>query len=238
MIKRSERFGLILLALMTIAIICAAPASAAPTTKIFERTLPLRAGGALSLTNVNGSVQIEGWDKEEVEIRAVKTALNDPQDIERVTIDAESDGDSAAINTIYPQGNGVAVTVDYRIHVPERVLLDGIETVNGDMHVAGITGAGELASVNGAVEVVEQHRAIQREDHEWRCPAGIEGPGEGRANATRNRERLSHSVAAGRCRSRVERCQPKWGFSFRFSAALAGGIQPERVSRGTGERRR
>lgn len=153
--KRSERFGLILLVLMTIAIVCAAPASAAPTTRIFERTLPLRADGTLSVTNVNGFVQIVGWDKEEVEIRAVKTALNDPQDIERVTIDAESDGDSAAINTIYPQGNGVAVTVDYRIHVPERVLLDGVETVNGDVHVAGITGAGELASVNGGVEVVD-----------------------------------------------------------------------------------
>jgi putative adhesin len=154
-IEPSRRFGVIFLALMAIAITCAAPASAAPTTKIFERTLPLRAGGSLSLTNVNGFVQIVGWEKEEVEIRALKTALNDPQDIERVTIDAESDGDSAAINTIYPRGNGVAVTVDYRIHVPERVLLDGVETVNGDVHVARIAGAGELASVNGTVEVLD-----------------------------------------------------------------------------------
>ncbi|HKW88354.1 MAG TPA: DUF4097 family beta strand repeat-containing protein [Candidatus Acidoferrales bacterium] len=156
-IERSQRYGLMLLALSMTAVLCAARASAAPATKTFEQTLPLHAGGALSLTNVNGSVQIVGWNKEQVEIHAIKTALNDPQDIERVKIDVESDADDVAINTIYPQGNGVAVTVDYRIQVPEKVLLDGIETVNGDVHVARITGAGELASVNGAVEVLDSN---------------------------------------------------------------------------------
>lgn len=156
-IGRSWRYELMLLAVAAAAILCVAPAGAAPTTKIFERTLPLRAGGALALTNVNGYVRIVGWDREAVEIHAVKTALNNPQDIERVRIDVESDGERAAINTIYPQGNGVAVTVDYQIHVPDRVLLDGIETVNGDVRVARVSGGGELGSVNGSVEVLDSN---------------------------------------------------------------------------------
>lgn len=153
--ERFQKRGLMLLALAITAILYVAPAGAAPTTKTFDKTLPLPAGGALSLTNVNGSVQIIGWDKDQVEIHAVKTALNDPQDIERVKIDVESDSNDVAINTIYPQGSGVAVTVDYRIRVPEKVLLDGIDTVNGDVHIARITGAGELASINGTVEVLD-----------------------------------------------------------------------------------
>ena len=154
---RSGRSELMLLVVAATTIFCVAPASATPTTKIFERILPLRAGGALTLTNVNGYVRIVGWDREAVEIRAVKTALNDPQDIERVKINVESSGERAAINTIYPQGNGVAVTVDYQIHVPDRILLDGIETVNGDVRVARVSGGGVLGSVNGSVEVVDSN---------------------------------------------------------------------------------
>ncbi|HEV2490038.1 MAG TPA: DUF4097 family beta strand repeat-containing protein [Candidatus Acidoferrales bacterium] len=151
-----ERFlgrGFLVIALLAGASLSAHSTGAA--TNVFDRTLPLQAGGSFTLSNVNGSVQVEGWDRNEVEIRAVKTALHDPQDISRVQIDVESDGQSVAVNTIYPQGSGVEVTVDYQIHVPDRVLLDGVETVNGDVHVRGITGAGVLNSINGSVDVVE-----------------------------------------------------------------------------------
>jgi hypothetical protein len=151
--RRTGRNGWLWIALFAAVFIAVAPANAA--TKIFDRTLPLQPGGVLALSNVNGSVQVEGWDRNEVEIHAVKTALQDPQDLDRVVIDVESDGERVAIGTIYPQGNGVAVTVDYLIHVPDRVLLDGVETVNGDVHVLRITGAGELASINGSVEVLD-----------------------------------------------------------------------------------
>src|SRR5690242_17534734 len=39
---------------------------------IFQQTYPLAAGGSFLLENVNGSVQVEGWDRNEVEVRAVK----------------------------------------------------------------------------------------------------------------------------------------------------------------------
>lgn len=151
--ERFLRRGLLLVALLAGASLVIPAASAA--TNVYQRTLPLHAGGTFTLSNVNGSVQVEGWDRNEVEIRAVKTALHDPQDISRVQIDVESDGESVAVNTIYPQGSGVEVTVDYQVRVPDRVLLDGVETVNGDVHVRGITGAGVLNSINGSVEVVE-----------------------------------------------------------------------------------
>jgi hypothetical protein len=127
----------------------------ASTEQVFERTYPLPSGGHFVLENVNGSVQVEGWDRNEVEVRAVKTAQNDPGDVDRVEIEVESHPDEVDVHTRYPGGEGAGVAVEYHIHVPNRVLLGRVHTVNGSLIVRGIDGGGELRSVNGDVEVLE-----------------------------------------------------------------------------------
>jgi DUF4097 and DUF4098 domain-containing protein YvlB len=123
--------------------------------QIFQQTYPLSSGGQFMLQNVNGSVQVVGWDRDEVEVCAVKSAQNDPRDLERVKIEVESHPGEVDVHTLYPEGEGVEVAVEYTIHVPNRVLLGSIGTVNGSVRVRGVQGQGELRSVNGNVEVVE-----------------------------------------------------------------------------------
>ena len=41
-------------------------------TREITKTFPLQADGSFELSNVNGTVRIETWDKDEVEVRAVK----------------------------------------------------------------------------------------------------------------------------------------------------------------------
>ena len=135
-------------------LLCSSPGFAT-TEQIFERTYPLQSGGHFLLDNVNGSVQVEGWDRDEVEVRAVKTAQNDPRDVHRVQIEVESHPDEVDVHTRYPEGEGAGVAVEYHIHVPNRVLLGRVHTVNGSLIVRGIDGGGELRSVNGDVEVLE-----------------------------------------------------------------------------------
>jgi hypothetical protein len=126
------------------------------SNQTFHRTYPLTEGGSFLLENVNGSVQVEGWDKDEVEVRAVKTAASDPHDLDRVTIEVDSEPGQVTVRTRYPKGGeGVEVAVDYHIRVPYRVLLGSIGTVNGSVTVRGVEGAGELRSVNGNVEVLD-----------------------------------------------------------------------------------
>jgi hypothetical protein len=138
---------------VSVAALClAAPGFA--RSQVFEHNYPLPSGGSFTLENVNGSVQVDGWEKEEVEVRAVKVAQNDPQDLERVEIDVQSCPAHLLVRTKYPKGEGVAVSVDYHIHVPYRVLLGSVETVNGSVLVRGIEGTGALRSVNGNVEVL------------------------------------------------------------------------------------
>ena len=128
---------------------------ACASTQVFDHTYPLQPGGIFALANVNGSVRVDGWDRNEVEVRAVKTALHNSADLDRVQISVESDGERMAVSTHYPQGSGVEVTVEYRISVPYRVQLASVDTVNGDVHVRGVSGTGTLDSINGSVEVLD-----------------------------------------------------------------------------------
>ena len=122
--------------------------------QFFQKSYPLPSGGSFLLENVNGSIQIDGWARDEVEVRAVKIAQYDSRDLTQVKIDVENRPGQVFVRTLYPQGKGAEVLVKYHVYVPSRVLLSAIETVNGDVLVRGIAGAGDLRSVNGNVEVL------------------------------------------------------------------------------------
>ena len=127
------------------------------TDENFHHVYPLAAGGSFALENVNGSVQVEGWSRDEVEVSAVKTATrSDSRDVSQVKIEVDdSHPGQVAVHTRYPQGEGAEVAVEYHVHVPYRILLGSIETVNGSVTVRGVEGGGELRSVNGNVEVFD-----------------------------------------------------------------------------------
>lgn len=119
----------------------------------FKQTYPLPPGGSFLLDNVNGSVQVDGWDRDEVEVSAVKTSQSDQREVELVKIEVDSTPGKIVVHTRYPKGEGAEVAVDYHVHVPYRILLGNVETVNGSVIVRGVDGSGALRSVNGNVEV-------------------------------------------------------------------------------------
>lgn len=144
-------------AILAAAVLFLALPSFATNDQLFDKIYPLSSGGNFQLDNVNGSVQVDGWDRDEVEISAVKMAENDPGDLDQVQIDVESVPGQVAVHTLYPNssGTGNGVTVEYHVHVPNRVLLANVKTVNGSVSVRGVQGSGDLRSVNGDVEVTD-----------------------------------------------------------------------------------
>jgi len=52
-------------------------------TKEVNQSYPLQPGGSFELQNVNGAIDVQGWDRNEVEIHAVKTAKLKESDLER-----------------------------------------------------------------------------------------------------------------------------------------------------------
>jgi hypothetical protein len=124
-------------------------------TREITRTYPLNADGSFALNNVNGTVRIEAWDKDEVEVRAVKSTPDQESLLDMVAIDVDSKPEALTISTRYPQEEGVEVAVDYTIHVPRRAQLNHVTNVNGTLRVVSSESVGELHTVNGNIEVYE-----------------------------------------------------------------------------------
>lgn len=135
--------------------IAVSPCPARATSETFQRTYAFARGGTFQLQNVNGSVQVEGWARNEVQVRAVKTSAAAQSELDRVRIDVQSRPGTIAVRTLYPSSEGAEIAVEYHIYVPYRILLGSVQTVNGSVRVRGIEGRGELRSVNGNVEVLD-----------------------------------------------------------------------------------
>ena len=129
-------------------------------SKEFSQSYTLQPGGTFELQNVNGTVEVQGWDKDVVEVRAVKTAKLRESDLERVSIDVHANANSVAVMTRYPQNEGVEVAVEYTIHVPHGARVEHLGTVNGTLRVAGVSDVDELRTVNGNIEVYEAESEV------------------------------------------------------------------------------
>jgi len=129
-------------------------------SKEFNQSYPLQPGGSFELQNVNGTVEVQGWDRNEVEVRAVKTAKQKESDLERVSIEVDAKPDAVSVATRYPQNEGVEVTVDYTIHVPHSARVEHIGTVNGTLRIAGVELVEDLHTVNGNIEVFESGGSV------------------------------------------------------------------------------
>ena len=121
----------------------------------FDQTYALEPGGSIEVQNVNGSVEVNGWDRKEVEVRAVKTAERREADLARVTIDVAATPRSVSVTTRYPQGEGVDVAVNYSIRIPHGARLKLAGTVNGTLRISGVENVNVLRTVNGDIEVYD-----------------------------------------------------------------------------------
>src|SRR5271165_5667810 len=95
-----------------------AVSASAQVTEEFHRTVPLSSNGRVSLENINGNVTITGWERNEVQIDAVKKAGNQ-QKLGEARIEVDASSDSVQIKTKYPEGhnnNNNPATVTYELH--------------------------------------------------------------------------------------------------------------------------
>jgi DUF4097 and DUF4098 domain-containing protein YvlB len=72
-----------------------------------------------------------------------------------VQIAVKAAANHLSVETLYPQDNGVEVSVEYRIHVPRHAELRQVRTVNGAVRVTNMDASGSLRSVNGNVEILD-----------------------------------------------------------------------------------
>jgi DUF4097 and DUF4098 domain-containing protein YvlB len=131
-------------------------------TERFEQTYPLNANGRVSVSNVNGSIIVEAWDRNEVKLEAVKTA-DTKEHLAEVQIKIDARQDSFSVETdygswkrndggVWKNRNNGKLEVQYRLQVPRGAVLDEVETVNGSVTISNMTNSTKASAVNGNVK--------------------------------------------------------------------------------------
>jgi len=128
-------------------------------TEKFEQTYPISATGRVSVSNVNGSIVLEAWDRNEVRLEALKIA-DSRETLAEVDIKVDSRPDSLSIKADYGNWNNNRdgnwkntrkMEVQFRLSVPRTAVLNEIETVNGSVTVSNFTNFTKISAVNGNV---------------------------------------------------------------------------------------
>lgn len=127
----------------------------------------LAPGGELSLGNDNGNIDVEGWDRSEVRIEAIKKVKAGNRDtareaLERLEVVAERRGNRVEIRVRRPRdtsgflawvfGNEVEGQVNFKVRVPRGIRVD-VDTANGAVAVRQVVGRVDAESVNGGVTI-------------------------------------------------------------------------------------
>ena len=119
----------------------------------FHQTYRLTPHGRVALENINGDVHIIAWDRDEVEIRAIKRGYSQER-VEDARIQVDSTPDAITIKTCYPgfYDNNHHAAVEYRVMVPRHAHLTDVKLVNGALAISGVAGDVHASSVNGTIK--------------------------------------------------------------------------------------
>jgi hypothetical protein len=145
----------------------AGTAHAATLKQTFAQSYPFAAGSTLTLRNINGSVTLDAWDKNEVRIEADKEVKADSDAdakkiMDQVKIDVQAGAGGLRVETKIPKrddgilswlgGSHANVNVAYRVHLPRQAVVDAA-SVNGHVALTGTHGRAKLETTNGRIQV-------------------------------------------------------------------------------------
>src|SRR5919199_2530377 len=127
----------------------------------FHQTYRLSADGRITLHNINGAVHVQGWEREEVRVDAVKTAYARTR-LDEARIEVNANDDSFDLRTRYPYEDMTftdeaprrydnPATVEYTLTVPRGARIENIELINGALDLTSLTGDVNASSINGRV---------------------------------------------------------------------------------------
>lgn len=126
-------------------------------TERFEQTYPFNPNGKIRVSNLNGSIKIEAWDRSEIKLVAIKTASSKER-LADVDVKIDAGQDSFKVETDYKNWKNRSwrkndsLYVNYELIVPRTAVLSEIESTNGSVEVSNMTNYTEISAVNGSVK--------------------------------------------------------------------------------------
>ncbi len=108
-----------------------------------DRRVPVSSAGQVSIHNTAGSVEVIGWDRDEIQISGTLG-----HGTER--LDVTTRGDATEIRVIIPRRANNVQGSDLTVRLPARGRVS-VETVSADIELRGVAAAVELTTVSGDV---------------------------------------------------------------------------------------
>lgn len=120
--------------------------------EVYQETFSVKPGTVLKVYNRNGDIEVSSWDRDYVEVEAIKqrhwwnSLLKEPR------IDVTS-GNELFVRTLYSMALSEAIPVQYRIAVPKGVLVTHLETSTGKIHVNEVSGDVDAKTSTGDIQI-------------------------------------------------------------------------------------
>ena len=133
------------------------------------------AAGTIRLKNSFGEVDIDGWDRPEVEVTVVRSSghfydakerAEAQRSLESAQIKAEQDGNDVVISTLLDRRSDIGIS--YRIKAPRasKLIIDHksggvtISNISGDIHATVVSGQITIALAAGGQYAIDTHCTI------------------------------------------------------------------------------
>lgn len=153
----------------TLLLLVPAAAAAATLTETIDRTIDVRPGANVVLSNVNGKITVGAWDQPKVRIQAFKEVKADRDEVAQVLrelrVDIQPRDGGVVVMTHYPRrseglssifdwllGENISANVRYEVTVPRRMNVK-VGNTNGGIYLTGVTGDLRLDTTNGKIGV-------------------------------------------------------------------------------------
>jgi DUF4097 and DUF4098 domain-containing protein YvlB len=134
----------------------------------WHRSFEVAEGVEFILENVNGGIEIEGWERSEIDVHAeikIKAPSKSKAEKLRKKLEFEVDAerDRVEISAKRPRirqvgflssvfGDKITITIHYAVKVPHRASLD-IGNTNGGIDVCDVEGTFECRTTNGGIDI-------------------------------------------------------------------------------------
>jgi DUF4097 and DUF4098 domain-containing protein YvlB len=109
-----------------------------------HKTLDAASDGEVYVSNISGSITINGWSRNEVEVSG-----EIGRNVEELIV--ERDGNKITIKVKVPRNSGRGIESDLVIQVPEGSSID-VGTVSADIEVEDVRGEQKLNTVSGDID--------------------------------------------------------------------------------------
>ena len=197
----SDTRGKALSQLLIAALFSMAITAQADVTETEELNFTLNSGGTLNVENVNGDITVTAGSGNTVTVIATKKA-SDQEYLDGLEIKVRASDDRISIRTEHPKSQkgwfglgGNNGQVSYEIIAPAETVLDSIDTVNGEIEIAGIVGDVSADTTNGDITITDLRGNLEADTVNGSVMASFDTFGDG--------QRVSAETVNGRIQLRL-----------------------------------